>query len=173
MQAGERRSHRTADQGLAVGFIGGGFADDGIQRRLVWVARDLCAHDPVEKTAHADSTVRDAVLAAIVGHVVHDLHHLGNLVFVGGSGDAHGALHHDLGRGQLNVLHQTHSVDDRLVKAAAALIGDVRRDDHHRVGMPLDDFAGAEADDIAVLGILEGCAVVEASGDHGIGCGKT
>ena len=37
----------------------------------------------------------------------------------------------------------------------------------------VDAFADAEADDIAVLGILEGCAVVEASGDHGIGCGKT
>ena len=37
----------------------------------------------------------------------------------------------------------------------------------------IDSFADAEADDIAVLGILEGCTVVEASGDHGIGCGKT
>ena len=37
----------------------------------------------------------------------------------------------------------------------------------------VDAFADAEADDIAVLGILEGCAVVEAAGDHGIGCGKT
>ena len=37
----------------------------------------------------------------------------------------------------------------------------------------VDAFADAEADNIAVLGILEGCAIVEASGDHGIGCGKT
>ena len=37
----------------------------------------------------------------------------------------------------------------------------------------IDSLADAEADDIAVLGILEGCTVVEASGDHGIGCGKT
>jgi len=33
----------------------------------------------------------------------------------------------------------------------------------------VDTFADTEADDIAVLGILEGGTVVEASGDHGIG----
>ena len=36
-----------------------------------------------------------------------------------------------------------------------------------------DVFADAEADDIAVPEILDGCTVDEASGDHGVGCGKT